>query len=80
MSNFRREINLLLSGIKCGDKTKLKILFSTTYNHLKVIAYKYAINKNDIEDILIESYIKIFKYINSFDMSKDGYNWLCKIV
>lgn len=34
----------------------------------------------DYEDILIEAYLRIFKYINSFNIKKDGYNWMCRIV
>lgn len=80
MSKFRLEINRLLNKIKKGDKLKQQILFDTTYNHLKIIALMYAKDKNDYEDILLESYLRAFKYINNFDSKKDGYNWLCKIV
>lgn len=80
MSKFRNEINLILRALQEGDKTKEKVLYEFTYNYLKIIALKYAIDKNDYEDILVETYLRIFKYIKSFDLSKDGYNWLCKIV
>lgn len=80
MSKFRVEVNAILKKIKCGDNLKKQDLFDITYNHLKVIALRYAIDKNDYEDILLETYVRAFKYINNFDSKKDGYNWLCKIV
>lgn len=80
MSKFRNEINLILRAMQEGDRTKEKVLYEFTYNYLKIIALKYSVNKNDYEDILVEAYLRIFKYINSADLSKDGYNWLCKIV
>ncbi len=63
-----------------GDKIKQQELCDYTYNNLKVIALKYAIDKNDYEDILVEAYMRAFKYIGTADINKDGYNWLCKIV
>lgn len=80
MSRFRNEINKLLYSLQMGDKSKQKELYDYTYNNLKVIALKYAIDKNDYEDILVEAYIRAFKYVGTADLNKDGYNWLCKIV
>ncbi len=80
MSILRKDANKLLMKIKEGDEQSKNVLFKKTYNHLKVIAYPYVYNKDDIEDVLVEAYLRIFQYINSFDTTKDGYNWICKIV
>ena len=80
MSTLRGEVNKLLSGIKTGKEDSKEKLFELTYNHLKIIARYYVHNKNDIEDVLQMAYLKVFRYINAIDVSKDGYNWLCKIV
>jgi len=80
MSRFRNEINKLLYSLQMGDKSRQKELYDYTYNNLKVIALKYAIDKNDYEDILVEAYIRVYKYVGTADLNKDGYNWLCKIV
>lgn len=80
MSKFSNEVNCILGRIKRGDNSQKQVLCEVTYNHLKVIAFKYAFNKNEYEDILIESYLRIFKYISTFNLMKDGYNWMCKIV
>lgn len=80
MKDFVKNVNSILHDIKKGSKQKEKELFDYTYNHLKVIAPTYARNKNDYEDILVDAYLKAFKYAQSFNEKKNGYNWLCKIV
>ena len=80
MSKYQHQINFIIQAIQRGDKSQEKKLYELTYNYLKIIALKYAFDKNDYEDILIESYLRIFKYIGTADTKKDGYNWLCKIV
>lgn len=80
MSKYRSEINLILKDLQKGDTSKQQLLYSKTVNFLKIIALKYAADKNDYEDILIEAYLRIFRYISSFDSKKDGYNWMCRIV
>ena len=80
MSTLRGETNRILADIQAGKEDSKEKLFELTYNHLKIIARIYAYDKNDMEDILQIAYLKVFKHIKSFDLSKDGYNWLCKIV
>ena len=80
MSILRKDVNQVLIKIKKGDEESKNVLFEKTYNHLKSIAYPYVRNKADVEDVLIEAYLRIFQYVATFDSNKDGYNWMCKIV
>lgn len=80
MSKYQREINLILAQLKSGDKSKQQELYNKTYNHLRMIALRFAVNKDDYEDILLEAYLRIFRYVGSVDLTKDGYNWMCKVV
>ena len=80
MSNYRHQVNTLLFKIKCGDKSKIDDVFELTFNHLKFVALHYLFNKRDFEDALSETYYRALKYIRSFNIFKDGYNWLCRIV
>lgn len=80
MSILRKDVNKVLIKIKNGDEESKNVLFEMTYNHLKRIAYPYVRNKDDVEDVLVEAYLRIFQYIETFDPTKDGYNWMCKIV
>ena len=80
MSILRKDVNKILIKIKKGEEESKNVLFEKTYNHLKIIAYPYVRNKADVEDVLVEAYLRIFQYVSSFDPKKDGYNWMCKIV
>lgn len=80
MSRFCAEINSILKNLQAGKIEYLKKLFDATYFHLKQVALRYAVDKNDYQDILQETYLKVLRYINTFDTTQDGYNWLCKIV
>lgn len=79
MSRYAKEVNKLLIAIKNGDTSKFNKLFGLTANHLISIAKYYLDNKSYCEDVVNDAFIKIFKYIHSYDESKDGYNWMCKI-
>ncbi len=80
MSKYQNEVNLIIRAIQRGHKSKENTLYDLTFNKLKIIALRYAFDKNDYEDILMEAYIRIFKYIDTVDTKQDGYNWMCKIV
>lgn len=80
MSRLGREVNKILQGIKDGDEKCKKLLFDTTHNHLKIVARRYVHNQDDVEDVLQNVYLRVFNYIGSWDRSKDGYNWMCRIV
>lgn len=55
-------------------------LFEYTSSNLYSVASMYLINKNDTEDVLSQAYENAVKYINTFDGTKNGYNWLFTIV
>lgn len=80
MSKLRRDVNKLLRGIQNGNERDKVRLYELTYNHLKIIARIYLKNQNDVEDVVQETYLRVYRYIASFNWEKDGYNWLCRIV
>ena len=80
MSRNRRQVNGLLLNIKNDDKSSMTELINITYNHLQYIALHYLFDKRYFADVLNEEYYRAFTYINGFNVFKNGYNWLCKIV
>ena len=80
MSRLGKDVNKILQGIKDGKKENEKLLFDTTHNHLMIVARRYVHNQDDVEDVLQNVYFRVFNYIGSWDRSKDGYNWMCRIV
>ena len=80
MSILRNEVNKILKGIKEGDASKQRELIDSTCNLLRVISYKYLYNKDDVEDVVMETYLKVYRSIDSCDLNLDGYNWIYRIM
>lgn len=80
MSKYTKEVNEYLLNIQQGDRSQLEDLYHATAGHLIKVAKRYVVNKNLVKDVVSEAFIKIGMYVDSFDCSKDGYNWMCKIV
>ena len=80
MSRLGDEVNRILQDIKQNKANAYERLFMVTFNHLKIVALNYLSNPLDADDVISEAFLKVFKYIHSADLEKDGYNWLCKIV
>ena len=80
MSKIGAEVNRILREIKLKKQDAFEHLIAITYNHLKVVAFNYLKDKNDVEDVVNETYLRVNSYIDSADLEKDGYNWICKIV
>lgn len=80
MSYFREQINKILLKIKQGEYKYKNILVSKYWDNLLHIAFKYARNKSNAEDILMKSFTRCFRYIHRFDETQDGYNWLYEII
>ena len=80
MSQFREETNKYLIAMQEGDPS----LFAEFYHRMRgtfgFYAMRILLNQNDWEDVLSESYIKISTRINTFNRTKDGYNWVLKII
>lgn len=80
MSYLGAKVKKLLTQIKKGKRDAFKELFDLTYVPLCSVAKTYLKDKSLIEDVVSEAFIRVYKYINSYDEAKDGYNWLCAIV
>ena len=79
MSKYAVQVNRCLLRIKQGDESRYRELFDLTFNHLKGIAKMYLCDKSYCDDVVMETYERVMKYINTFDERQDGYNWLCQI-
>ncbi|MBE5730574.1 MAG: sigma-70 family RNA polymerase sigma factor [Clostridiales bacterium] len=79
MSKYAKEVNNCLERLKRGDDSQYQALFGITWNHLCVVAKYYLKNKSYCDDVVMEVYERVMKYISSYKEGMDGYNWLCKI-
>lgn len=74
------KINKLILRISRGDEDAISELFSLTRRILYFMAQKYLYDKSYADDLLSETYYKIVKYSGSFDKTKNGLNWIFKIL
>ncbi len=79
MSKHGDYVNSLLKKIKKGDTAAFMKLYDCTYNHLRFIVLRYLKNASLLEDVMQESFMRVFKYVKNADLEQDGYNWMCKI-
>lgn len=79
MSLLRTKTNKLLLRFKNGDNAAFKELFDFLFKRLIVIAGSILYDKTQAEDVVSDTFLQICKNIDSFDETKDGYNWIYKI-
>ena len=80
MDKLVTKINKLISRISKGDEKALNELFALTRRLLFFMAQKYLIDKSYAEDLLSGTYFKVVKYSSTFDKTKNGLNWIFKIL
>lgn len=80
MSYYKEDINQYLIAFKNGDRSHFDSFYNKYHDHFLSWAVYYLVNKDNREDIISESYIKICKYIHSFNPEEDGYDWILKII
>lgn len=76
---FIKKVNKLILKIARGDRRALEELFELTKKSLIYVAKTYLIDKNKAEDVLSETYLKVVKNAEKFDITKNGYNWMYEI-
>lgn len=79
MSICAKEVNKYLSALKRGDQSVFKPLYDSIATRVMGIARYYLVDKSYCEDVMNEAFQNVFLYINTYDESKDGYNWICRI-
>ena len=77
--SFYDEINEYLSAIKNGDNTMLDSLYELVGNHIAGLALYYLVDKSYCDDVIVETFLKVCLYINSYEEGKSGYKWLRRI-
>lgn len=71
----------LLNLVKQGDAMAMKTVYSTYIRYLAAICSRYIVNKEDVKDVLQDSFLKIFSGIASFEYRGRGSlkGWITKI-
>lgn len=73
-------INSLISKISKGDTDALDKLFEEVGGLMFLMAKKYLLDKSLAEDLVSEIFSRLVKRSKSFDVKKNGLNWLYKSI
>lgn len=80
MSQYSKLVNKHLLALQTTcSKEEFDELFGSISGHLLYIAKIYVSDKNLVEDVVAETFTRMLNYIDTFDPTQDGYNWLCRI-
>lgn len=73
------QIKEIITGCKVNDPEAREVLYKTYSSQVKAIARKYCKNKADVDDILQETFIKVFLNISSYSGKGPFEGWLYRI-
>ncbi len=80
MSYLGKKANHYLRKIQKGDEEAFHALYELTVKKLQRVAALYLTNKSEVDDVIQETFCRVFLYSASAKPEQDCYNWLCKIV
>lgn len=76
-------VNRLLESIKSflfGKREAFEYIYNSTSAELLAVSKRYASNNDEAKDILQESYIKIYKNLDKYDLNSPFKAWAKRIV
>jgi len=74
----REKVNKFLERLKNGEDC-LEDFIDYSRGYIQYIAYKYLIDKSQVDDAVFSAYDRILQAIQSFDSSNNGLAWIVKI-
>ena len=78
-SNDEEKLNRLISGVAQGCGQCLDGIYKLAGGRMYAVALSVA-GKNDAEDVLHDSFIKIARFAKKYRLYTNPYAWLLKIV
>ncbi len=78
MRTTREKVNKFLARLKNGEDC-LEDFIDYSRGYIQFIAYKYLIDKSQVDDAVFSAYDRILQSIQSFDGSNNGLAWIVKI-
>ncbi len=70
----------IIEGCKKGDRACQKVLYSLHFNQFMSICLRYLPIKADAEEVLNNSFLRIFKHINQYKNEGSFEGWMKRIV
>jgi len=75
-----QHIEKILQGCIKQKRDAQKLLYKEFHGYCMSICLRYAENREDAVEIMNDGFLKVFKYIGSFDKEKPFKAWLRKIM
>lgn len=70
--NTKHTESELISLVKSGDKSVMRLLYDAYVGYLSAVCGRYVADENDKKDILQETFIKIFTSLDRFEYRGKG--------
>ena len=70
----------LIQNCKKGDIISQEKLYKNFYGYAMGIGLRYISNRDDVQEIVNDSFIKLFHFIDSFNENQEFKPWLRKII
>ena len=77
---MQQDIANIIEKVKSGNKMAFKYLVEEHQQYAFNVAFRVVCNEEDAKDVVQESFIKIWKNINSFNAKLKFTTWMYKIV
>jgi RNA polymerase sigma factor (sigma-70 family) len=74
------ELGEIIAGCKTGSHKSYEALYKRFYRTLLVIAMRYTKTRDEAEDILQDSFVKVFHNIQSYNGKGSFEGWIKRIV
>ncbi|MBK9722700.1 MAG: RNA polymerase sigma factor [Saprospiraceae bacterium] len=77
---LEQELKLLINGCLDNDRSCQRKFFDLTSDRVMTTCRRYCSNQDDARDLFQETYLKIFKYLESYKMEDgDIHAWIYRI-
>lgn len=75
-----RELKQVLSGVRKGDRKSQKELYRQFYGYAMAVCLRYANNREEAEEIVNDSFMKVFLRIKTYNRKKAFKSWFRSIL
>lgn len=74
------ELQALLCRCQQGDVAAFRTVVEQTQGYAYALAYRLLLNSEDAEDVVQESFLRVWKHVKNFDTDQKFTTWLYTIV
>ncbi len=80
MNNKNHNITLIIQACRTGNRAAQKRLYQLFFSYAMSVALRYSSAKTEAEDIINESFFKVFSKLDQYDENYDFKSWFRTIL